>query len=91
LLPEGTAGAPGASELKDEGDRASASITTEMSAIQQTQAENLLRAMTAALERIRNGTFGECLHCDQEIGVKRLEAVPWTRYCITCQELIHGH
>jgi DnaK suppressor protein len=38
--------------------------------------------------RINNGTFGECLHCGQDISVNRLTAVPWSRYCITCQELI---
>jgi DnaK suppressor protein len=42
----------------------------------------------AAIGRINNGTFGECLHCGQDISVNRLTAVPWSRYCITCQELI---
>jgi predicted permease len=36
------------------------------------------------------GTFGECLHCGQEIGPKRLGA-PWTPYCITCQELLEEY
>ena len=31
-------------------------------------------------------SFGECIHCGQEINAKRLEAVPWTRHCIECQE-----
>jgi DnaK suppressor protein len=39
-----------------------------------------------ALGRIRNGTFGQCIQCDEEMQQKRLEAVPWTRYCLTCQE-----
>ena len=74
--------------MKDEGDRATASISTEMAAAQQTQAENLMKSIHSALERIEDGTFGECRNCGQEISAKRLEAVPWTRYCITCQELI---
>jgi DnaK suppressor protein len=41
-----------------------------------------------ALSRIESGTFGDCLSCGQEISIKRLNAVPWSRYCITCQELI---
>ena len=49
----------------------------------------LLALVDAALKRISQGTFGMCLNCGQEIGGKRLEAIPWTRYCITCQELIH--
>jgi len=39
-----------------------------------------------ALQRIREGVFGECVSCGNEINPKRLEAVPWTRYCIACQE-----
>jgi DnaK suppressor protein len=78
------------SENKDEGDRASASTSSEMSAAQQAQAENLLRLVNAALGRIDDGTFGECRNCGQEIGPKRLQAIPWAQYCITCQELIEG-
>jgi DnaK suppressor protein len=36
--------------------------------------------------RIRESSFGECISCHEELQQKRLEAVPWTRYCITCQE-----
>ena len=48
----------------------------------------LLLLVEAALGRISNGSFGECLHCGQDISANRLTAVPWSRYCITCQELI---
>ena len=41
-----------------------------------------------ALDRIREGTFGECIACGTEINPKRLEAVPWTRHCIECQEKV---
>lgn len=75
-------------DAKDEGDRASASIEKEMSAAEKAQAESLLKAVNAALDRIDGGTFGHCLNCGQEIGLKRLEAIPWARYCITCQELM---
>src|SRR5579864_4708611 len=46
----------------------------------------LLRNVEGALKRIRECTFGECVSCGKEINTKRLEAVPWTRYCIECQE-----
>jgi DnaK suppressor protein len=82
---------PSLSESKDEGDLANASLTSEITDAQQTQAQNLLRAVDSALGRIQNGTFGECIRCDQEIGASRLAAIPWTPYCITCQELIAGH
>jgi DnaK suppressor protein len=42
--------------------------------------------LRAALRRIENRTYGLCLECEAEIGIKRLAAVPWTRYCIICQE-----
>jgi DnaK suppressor protein len=48
---------------------------------------NLLRNVRGGLRRIQDGTFGTCLHCEEEISPKRLAAVPWTAYCIQCQEL----
>ena len=48
---------------------------------------HLLRNVRAALCRIGDGTFGVCLHCGQDISVKRLAAVPWTTFCIQCQEI----
>ena len=76
-------------QVKDEGDRAISSLNAEMALAHQVQTERMLGSISAALLRIENGTFGECVNCGQEIGGKRLEAIPWTRYCITCQELIH--
>jgi DnaK suppressor protein len=73
---------------RDEGDRATASLSKEMSFRQKAQERGLLMLVEAALGRVNNGTFGECLNCGQEIGANRLTAVPWSRYCITCQELI---
>ncbi len=48
---------------------------------------NLLRAVRLALRRIDDGSFGTCLHCDEEISPKRIAAVPWAANCIQCQEL----
>ena len=73
---------------RDEGDRATASLSKEMVFRQKAQERGLLMLVDAALGRISQGTFGECLNCGQEIGANRLNAVPWSRYCITCQELI---
>jgi DnaK suppressor protein len=47
---------------------------------------NLLRNVRGALRRINEGSFGVCLHCEEEISPKRLAAVPWTALCIQCQE-----
>ena len=48
---------------------------------------NLLRNVRAALQRLDEGHFGICMHCEDEISPKRLNAVPWTPYCISCQEM----
>jgi DnaK suppressor protein len=48
---------------------------------------NLLRNVRLALRRIDEGSFGTCLHCDEDISPKRLAAVPWAANCIQCQEL----
>jgi DnaK suppressor protein len=46
----------------------------------------MLREVRAALERIQQNTYGTCLNCEEEIGLRRLKAVPWTPLCIACQE-----
>jgi|SRR5579863_647454 DnaK suppressor protein len=48
---------------------------------------NLLRNVRAALGRIEEGSFGVCLHCEEDISPKRLAAVPFTAFCIVCQEI----
>jgi DnaK suppressor protein len=75
---------------KDEGDRANTSLAREIDLAQKSRDRALLASVDAALKRISEGTFGNCLNCGQEINSKRLDAVPWVRYCITCQELIDG-
>ena len=47
---------------------------------------NLLRLVRLALRRIEDGSYGICMHFEEEINRKRLQAVPWTPYCIRCQE-----
>jgi DnaK suppressor protein len=47
---------------------------------------HLLRNVRSALRRIDEGTFGVCLHCEEDISPKRLAAVPWAAFCIQCQE-----
>lgn len=46
----------------------------------------LLREVKAALARIDDGSYGICESCEEEIKPRRLDAVPWARYCIECQE-----
>ncbi len=46
--------------------------------------EQLLEEIAAALERIKQGTFGRCEECQGEIPKPRLQAVPYARYCVEC-------
>ena len=47
-----------------------------------------LKQIQEALDRLQLGDFGTCLACDERIPPKRLQAVPWARYCVECQERI---
>ena len=47
-----------------------------------------LRLVEGALGEIRDGTFGICAQCDRHIPMRRLEAVPWSPYCVSCQERV---
>jgi DnaK suppressor protein len=47
-----------------------------------------LRQIRRALSRIANGSYGICLHCEEDISPKRIAAVPWAAFCIKCQEQI---
>jgi DnaK suppressor protein len=47
----------------------------------------MLREVERALKRVAGGTYGVCESCGEEISPHRLKAIPWARYCLTCQEL----
>jgi DnaK suppressor protein len=77
-------------ELVDESaldvtDRAVNSATKEFLFRQAHDRYRMLHLVETALDRIRDGNFGECLACGGLIAPKRLEAVPWTEYCVACQ------
>ncbi len=73
---------------QDIADKAANSYTKEFLFHQSNNDRQLLALVEEALARIREGTFGECVNCGNEVNPKRLEAVPWTRYCIACQEKV---
>jgi DnaK suppressor protein len=47
---------------------------------------NILNMIDAALKRIQADEYGVCANCQEEMQQKRLEAVPWAKNCISCQE-----
>src|SRR6476660_9519912 len=58
-------------------------------ALKQTDSK-LLRAIEEAIHRIEHGTYGICAECEGDIAPARLEAVPWTRFCIDCKAKQQG-
>jgi DnaK suppressor protein len=48
---------------------------------------DLLRNVRGALRFIAESNFGVCVRCEEDISPKRLAAVPWTPFCIRCQEI----
>src|SRR5216684_2060420 len=52
---------------------------------------NMLRNVRGALARIADGSYGVCLHCEEDISPKRINAVPWAAFCIKCQEQVDRH
>lgn len=75
-------------DTQDVADQAVAGYQKEMLFSQGTVRNAQLRMVREALRRIAEGTFGDCVRCYQAIGPKRIEALPWTPYCINCQEQI---
>jgi DnaK suppressor protein len=71
---------------QDVADRAAQSYNKEFLFHQSNSERQLLQMVEGALTRIHEGKFGQCISCGEEINPKRLEAVPWTRHCIECQE-----
>ncbi len=71
---------------QDVADKAANSYIKEFLFHQSDDNRRLLQLIEEALVRLENGTYGECVACHQEVQLKRLEAVPWARHCIECQE-----
>jgi DnaK suppressor protein len=79
-------------EASDDGtedivDRANNSYSRELMFSLSDSERQLLLQIEEALKRLENGVYGSCVHCGDAIALPRLQAVPWARYCIDCQEL----
>jgi DnaK suppressor protein len=70
----------------DLADKAANSYTKEFLFGQTDTERTTLQLIDDALVRLKSGSYGLCASCENEIQQKRLEAVPWTRHCISCQE-----
>jgi DnaK suppressor protein len=70
----------------DLADKAANSYTKEFLFDQTNTDRSILQLVDEALRRIREGKYGACVNCGEELQLKRLEAVPWARHCVACQQ-----
>ncbi|MGH9431709.1 MAG: TraR/DksA family transcriptional regulator [Terriglobia bacterium] len=70
---------------QDVADKAANSYTKEFLFHQSNDHRQILALVNEALTRIKEGSYGVCVECRQEVQTKRLEAVPWARHCLECQ------
>ena len=74
-------------QAQDMVDRATSAYTREFAFSLSEADRKILLLIDQALLRMESGTYGTCVHCQQPVQEKRLEAVPWARHCLECQEL----
>jgi len=74
--------------IQDVADMAVESYTREFMYGKSSVDRRTLVLISDALRRIEKESYGICVHCEEPIGAKRLDAVPWTQYCLDCQSLL---
>jgi DnaK suppressor protein len=70
----------------DLADKAANSYTKEFLFGQTNIDRSMLQLIDDAIQRIKLGSYGTCVECEEELQQKRLEAVPWARHCVVCAE-----
>lgn len=73
-------------EKADEIVEAGTSSDREFLLERTSQQRQKLKLVLQSLERLRDGSFGRCVGCEDTMGEKRLSAIPFAQYCIDCQE-----
>lgn len=72
---------------QDPADMAANAYTKELLISMSANDRRLLDLIDEALTRIEAGEYGDCINCGEPVPERRLDAVPWARYCVKCQEL----
>ncbi len=75
----------------DEIDQANELIEKEMGTLMTNNVRANLKEVEEALDRIKDGNYGKCQHCGTEISLKRLELLPFAKYCVPCKEKLENH
>ncbi len=70
----------------DFADRANNSYNRELMFSLSDNERQMLISIDEAMQRLDEGSYGVCTFCSEPIGLPRLKALPWARYCIDCQE-----
>ena len=78
-------------EGMDLADKASSSYTKEFMFSKSDGDRQLLQEVVDALRRLDDGDFGKCMNCEEEVERKRLEAVPWSPFCLSCQAKVEAN
>jgi DnaK suppressor protein len=78
--------AAGEPEVRDSIDDATSSQGTSESFEEGTLVSQTLEQVQDALQRLQDGSYGKCTLCGRQIERTRLEAVPWTPFCLEDQE-----
>ncbi len=68
-------------------DRANNAYNRELMFSLSDTERNTLLQIENALKRMDEGSYGRCANCGKNIALPRLEALPWARFCVDCQEL----
>jgi len=76
-----------AEATQDPADMAANAYTKELLVSMSDNDRRLLNLIDEALERIDGGKYAKCVHCGEALPDKRLDAVPWARHCVRCQDL----
>jgi RNA polymerase-binding protein DksA len=75
----------------DEGAAATRSLIEDLALDSRKRRTQMLNDVEAALRRLHEGSYGVCENCENEIGERRLQALPWARLCLICAEEQQRH
>lgn len=75
-------------DLSDMLDNHTPGCSSEDSLLLAYSADEMMREIDDALERVANGTYGYCDRCRDRIALRRLKALPATRFCVDCQSAL---
>ena len=76
--------------MADPLDQVRSSTDRDMAVETLNQQARSIHEIRSALDRIEEGSYGQCERCEEQIPAKRLDALPWARMCVTCQSAMEA-